>query len=265
MAIYAIGDVQGCYDPLRRLLDEVAFDPTRDRLWFAGDLVNRGPDSLSVLRFVKGLGAAAVTVLGNHDVHLLCRALDVAGPKKRDTLDDVVQAPDRDELVAWLRARPLLHRDAGHWLVHAGVLPQWSTSESVFLAGETFRLIQSDEGVNFLRYHVTHNLTRSPGGSDFARLSFVLNALTRLRICTPEGKMEFSYSGPLDGVPEGFRPWFSMLEPGREETILFGHWAALGFHVAETAVCLDSGCVWGGSLTAFRLEDRSVFQVPSTR
>lgn len=262
MAIYAIGDVQGCYDALRRLLNRVQFDPRKDRLWFAGDLVNRGPDSLSVLRFVKGLGDAAVTVLGNHDVHLLCRVFDVAGAKKRDTLDDVLGAPDGGELVAWLRTRPLLHREAGHVLVHAGVLPQWSTAESAVLAGETSRLIQSDEGVNFLRYHVTHNLTRSPDDGAFPRSSFVLNVLTRLRICTLGGEMELTYSGPLDGVPEGFRPWFSILEPRPAETILFGHWAALGFHAADRAICVDSGCVWGGPLTAFRLDDRKVFQVP---
>jgi len=263
MAIYAIGDVQGCYDALQRLLEKVRFDVARDRLWFAGDLVNRGPDSLSVLRFVKGLGNAAVTVLGNHDIHLLCRASEVVRAKKRDTLDEVLHAPDRADLVDWLRTRPLMHSEAGYVLVHAGLLPQWSTGEAAALAGEVSSLIRSDEGVHFLRYHIGHNLTSRPDDGGFPRVSFALNAFTRLRICTVRGKMEFTYSGPLEGVPAGFRPWFALIAPESEETVLFGHWAALGFHSENRAICLDSGCVWGGRLTALRLEDRKAFQVPS--
>lgn len=262
MATYAIGDIQGCYDALQRLLEKARFDAARDRLWFAGDLVNRGPDSLAVLRFVSGLGDAAVTVLGNHDIHLLCRASEIVGAKKRDTLDQVVDAPDGGELVHWLRTRPLMHYEAGYVLVHAGLLPQWSIDESAVLAGETSRLIRSDEGVEFLRYHVGHNVARWPDRGEFARLSFVLNVLTRLRICTGRGEMEFSYSGPFDGIPNGFHPWFALLPRELRETVLFGHWAALGFHTEDRAICLDSGCVWGGSLTALRLEDRQVFQVP---
>jgi len=264
MATYAIGDVQGCYDELQRLLDVFRFDPAQDRLWFAGDLVNRGPDSLSVLRLVKGLGDAAVTVLGNHDIHLVCRAVQVASSKKRDTLDDVLNAPDGADLVNWLRAQPLIYREAGYVLIHAGLLPQWSPAEACALAGEVARTVQSEEGVDFLRYHVSHNVTFLPeDAGGFSRLSFILNVLTRLRVCTARGEMEFSFSGPLADIPEGFVPWFALVTQELSETVLFGHWAALGLHTEPNAICLDSGCVWGGSLTALRLEDRKVFQVPS--
>ena len=265
MATYAIGDVQGCYDALQRLLDLVRFDPVQDRLWFAGDLVNRGPDSLSVLRFVKGLGDAAVTVLGNHDIHLLCRAERVVKTKKRDTLDDVINARDGAELVRWLRVQPLMHCEGSYVMVHAGLLPQWSMAEASNLADEVSRTIQSDESANFLRYHASHDLTFWPddlGG--FPRLSFIMSALTRVRICTARGEMEGSYSGPLAAIPEGFRPWFRLIKHNAGSTILFGHWAALGYYTERHAICLDSGCVWGGALTALRLEDRKVFQVPST-
>lgn len=265
MATYAIGDVQGCYDALHRLLDLVRFDPVRDRLWLAGDLVNRGPDSLSVLRFVKGLGEAAVSVLGNHDIHLLCRAEQVVSAKKRDTLDDVLNAPDGADLVRWLRARPLMHCQDGYVMVHAGLLPRWSMAEASALADEVARTLQSDDGVDFLRYHVSHNLMFWPNDlGGFPRLSCGLNALTRMRICTARGEMDGSYSGPLAGVPQGYRPWFRLINEDAWDTILFGHWAALGYHTEQNAICLDSGCVWGGALTALRLEDRKVFQVPST-
>lgn len=265
MATYAIGDVQGCYDALQRLLELVRFDPARDRLWFAGDLVNRGPDSLAVLRFVKGLGDAAVSVLGNHDIHLVCRTEQVVSAKKRDTLDDVMTAPDGPDLVRWLRGQPLMHCEGGYVMVHAGLLPRWSMAEASALAGEVTRTIQSDKGVEFLRYHASHDLTFWPddlGG--FPRLSFILSALTRLRICTRRGEMEGSYSGPLADIPESFYPWFRLIDQAAWGTVLFGHWAALGHYTEHHVICLDSGCVWGGALTALRLEDREVFQVPST-
>ena len=264
MATYAIGDVQGCYEPLRRLLDVVGFDPAADRLWFAGDLVNRGPDSLAVLRFVKGLGAGAVTVLGNHDLHLICRAAGVSDAKRLDTLDGVLAAPDRDELVEWLRRLPLIHRDGGYVLSHAGLLPQWSTPEAVELAGEVESGIRGHDYRDFLRHQAAHSVSAwSEDLTGLSRWSCVLGVFTRLRCCTVDGRMALSFSGVPSDAPAGYGPWFTLRRQGAEETVLYGHWAALGFHRENRTVCLDSGCVWGGSLTALRLEDGESFQVPS--
>lgn len=263
MATYAIGDLQGCYDPLRRLLDRVGFDPGADGLWLTGDLVNRGPRSLEALRFVKGLGASAVPVLGNHDLHLLRRAEGLAPGKRLDTLDPVLSAPDRDELTDWLRRRPLLHRDRGYVLVHAGLLPQWSMDKAAALAREAESRLRAPDYRDFLRDTIAHEAV--PWSEDLdgpARGSCAVGVLTRLRCCTARGEVEASFSGPPADAPEGFRPWFHLRREPEAETILFGHWSALGLHFADRAVCLDSGCVWGGPLTALRLDDSRVFQVP---
>ncbi len=263
MTTYAIGDVQGCYGALRRLLDFVRFDERRDTLWFVGDLVNRGPDSLGVLRFVRSLGTGAVAVLGNHDLHLLCVAAGVQKPRRSDTLDAILAAHDRDELLDWLRRLPLMHVEGGFALVHAGLLPDWSIEEAVSLANQVSDSLVEINYQEFLAAmygdqpdHWQPNL----GGWD--RLRVVVNAMTRMRVCTPEGRMQFSYKGSLADLPPGWLPWYAV--PGRQsadKTVLFGHWSAHGFSRAHNCIALDTGCLWGGTLSALRLEDRVLFQV----
>ncbi len=263
MATYAIGDVQGCYDPLRRLLDEVGFDPEADRLWFTGDLVNRGPDSLAVLRLVKRLGPSAVAVLGNHDLHLMRRAEGIAPPKRLDTLDGVLSAGDRDELIGWLRHLPLIHREDGYLLVHAGLLPEWTARKATELAREVESGMRAAGYKDFLRYQAGREATTwSDDLSGFARWSCIVSGFTRLRCCTAAGEMALSFSGLPADAPAGFDPWFALPRKSADQTILYGHWSALGLHLENDTVCLDSGCVWGGPLTALRLEDRKIFQVP---
>lgn len=263
MARYAIGDVQGCYRPLMRLLDLVGFDPAADQLWFTGDLVNRGPDSLSVLRFVKELGSAGVTVLGNHDIHLICRAEGISEPKVRDSLDDVLGAGDCDSLINWLRHLPLVHREDGYVLSHAGFLPLWTTAEAVELAREVESQMCGVDYRGFLEGQMTHQITAwSHDLAGTVRWNCVMSAFTRLRCCTAEGRMALSFSGAPGDAPVGYSPWYTWRPTGEHEIILYGHWAARGFHRENGTVCLDSGCVWGGPLTALRLDDGQVFQVP---
>ena len=260
MAIYAIGDVQGCFGELERLLAKIRFKEAVDRLWFVGDLVNRGPRSLETLRFVRGLGERAITVLGNHDLHLVTQHEGVERSRKDDTLADVLRAPDAKELVDWLRTRPLMHVEGGYAMVHAGLLPGWSIRKSLALAREVEQALASPAYRDFLNhlYGSTPDQWReSLAGWD--RLRVIVNAMTRMRFCTPEGRMDFRAKGAQ--APEGHRPWFE-LRPRRERaTLVFGHWSALGLKVSERLLGLDSGCVWGGALSAIRLEDRKLFQV----
>ncbi len=270
MATFAIGDLQGCYDPLRRLLDYLDFSPERDRLWFVGDLVNRGPQSLEVLRFVKGLGHAAVTVLGNHDLHLAMQAAGFGKANKEDTLGAILAAPDRDELLGWLRAQPLFHVE-GEWaMVHAGLLPAWDVAQAQVLSDEVTAALTAPDYLDFLA-----NMWGSEpdawhdGLAGWDRLRVVVNAMTRMRFVTPDGRMEFrapGAKGPPERGPAGCVPWFDA--PGRrsaDHAIVCGHWSALGFRQTDRLLALDSGCLWGGSLTAVRLEDRRVFQLPCGR
>jgi bis(5'-nucleosyl)-tetraphosphatase (symmetrical) len=267
LATYAIGDLQGCYRPLESLLASFAFDCARDRLWFVGDLVNRGPDSLQCLRFVKSLGDAAITVFGNHDLHLICVAEGVEKKKKRDTLDEILEAPDRDELVAWLRHRPLMHAADGFALVHAGLLPEWSVAKARALAAEVERELQGPGYRAFLERMYGDEPDRwseSLGGID--RLRVIVNAMTRLRVCDSSGAMVLKFKGEPKDAPRGSTPWFDV--PGRrslDHTVVFGHWSALGLLVRPDILGLDSGCVWGRALSAVRLEDRRLFQVPCPR
>ena len=262
MAIYAIGDIQGCYDELRTLLDDIAFDPACDTLWMVGDLVNRGPKSLETLRYVRSLGDCAVTVLGNHDLHLLVVAAGVRKQHRGDTLDAVLQAPDRDELLAWLRSRKLMHAAGGHALVHAGLLPQWSIARALELAAEVEAALQGADHLELLRN--MYGNTPAAWSDDLAgydRLRVIVNAMTRLRLCDAHGTMEFSHKGAPDTVPPGYMPWFDV--PGRasaETPIVCGHWAALGLVVRDDLLSIDTGCVWGRRLSALRLQDRRVFQ-----
>lgn len=264
MATYAIGDLQGCYKQLQHLLELIGFSPTRDKLWLVGDIVNRGPDSLYLLRFLSELGDSAIVVLGNHDLHLLLVAEEITNQRGGDTLTAILNAPDRDQLLYWLRHQKMLHVEDEYVLVHAGLLPSWSAPYAWELAQEVEATLQSNNYADLLLHlygnqpNQWHDHLKS-----YDRLRLIVNALTRLRICTEEGKMEFSYKGPLETVPAGYFPWFDV--PNRashKSTIIFGHWSALRLQIRPNLIALDTGCLWGGELTAIRLEDRKIFQVP---
>jgi bis(5'-nucleosyl)-tetraphosphatase (symmetrical) len=264
MATYAIGDVQGCFDELQALLAAIGFDRRRDRLWFVGDLVNRGRQSLAVLRFVRALGDIAVTVLGNHDLHLITFTAGLAQPREDDTLDDVLAAPDCIELIDWLRGPPMMHIEGEHVLVHAGLLPQWDIAEARALAGEVEAALRGPDHRKFLAglYGGMPDRWRD-GLRGIDRLRVIVNAMTRMRFCTPEGVMEFNSKGDAASAPLGYLPWFDV--PGRKSashTIVCGHWSALGLRIAPKLLALDSGCVWGGRLSAVRLDGRALTQVP---
>ena len=259
MSTYAIGDVQGCCDELRQLLAAISFDKFQDRLWFVGDLVNRGPKSLDTLRLVRQFGDRAVVVLGNHDLHLVSQHEGFERPRTDDTFQDVLGAPDRGELVDWLRTRPMLHVEEGWAMVHAGLLPQWSIAKAHRLAREVEAALASTGYREFLgnMYGSTPDeWSDSLAGWD--RLRVIVNAMTRMRFCTPHGKMEFKAKG--EAAPPGYRPWYEFRKD-REVTV-YGHWSAAGLKRNPKTVGLDSACVWGGQLSALRLEDRAIFQVP---
>jgi len=262
MAIYAIGDVQGCYAALLRLLDKCRFDPARDKLWLVGDLVNRGPHSLAVLRFVKSLGKRAVTVLGNHDLSLLVIAAGHGKPHHGDTIDAILRAPDRDELLHWLRHRKLMHAGNGYAMVHAGLLPQWTIKQALACAGEVEAALQGDDHDEFLGQMYGNKPARwrdSLRGYD--RLRCITNVFARMRLCTPEGRLEFTHKGNPTGMPRGYLPWFEI--PGRRSRrtpVIFGHWASLGLYTGSNVFAIDTGCIWGRELTALRLSDRALFQ-----
>ncbi len=267
MSTYAIGDVQGCYEALRRLLDAVRFDPLADRLWFVGDLVNRGPDSAATLRFVKSMGDDATVVLGNHDLHLLVVASGVRKRHKEDTFDDILHAPDRDELLAWLRRQRLMHAAGGYALVHAGLLPQWSIDKALSLAHEVEHALRGEQyGELVLHMYGNRPAAWRDDLAGIDRLRVIINAMTRIRVCTAEGAMEFSHKTGLAHVPPGYMPWYDVPDrASRSTTIVCGHWAALGLLVRDDVVALDTGCVWGRELSAMRLEDRKIFRCDCRR
>lgn len=260
MSYWAIGDVQGCYDELCALLERIRFDASRDFLWFVGDLVNRGPKSLEVLRFVRGLGERARVVLGNHDLHLICRAEGLWKRRDDDTLDAVLAAADGAALVAWLRTRPLMHIEAGHAMVHAGLLPAWSVERARVCAGEVEEALASEGYRDFL----AHMYGSEPSQWDdrlsgWERLRAIVNVLTRMRFSTPANDIEVRTKGATP--PKGYLPWFDLRGKRREPDIVCGHWSTLGLKIMPKVMVLDTGCVWGGSLTAVRLEDRAIVQV----
>ena len=228
-----------------------------------GDLVNRGPDSLACLRFVKSLGERAITVLGNHDLHLVCVAEGIEKRRKRDTLEEVLAAPDRDELVAWLRARPLMHVEGGFALVHAGLLPQWSVARALELAGEVEARLRGPDYRGLLARMYGDQPTRWDDALEgVERLRVIINAMTRLRVCDADGAMVLKFKGEPGEANSAWTPWFDV--PGRrsrDHAIVCGHWSALGLNIRPDLLSLDSGCVWGRTLTAVRLEDRSVYAV----
>jgi len=259
MATYAIGDVQGCYDELRELLGEIGFRRGRDRLWFVGDLVNRGPDSLGVLRRVMELRDAATVVLGNHDLHLLAIARGNARFKSGDeSLHAVLDAPDREQLLDWLQSRPLLHHDAqlAYTMVHAGLPPQWSLDTARRCAAEVEQQLRGEHSGAFLArmYGDQPDLWRE----DLAaaeRLRFTVNCLTRLRVVDRDGRLHLRFKGPLHALPAHLVPWFRARgRRTRDDRIVCGHWSALGYVSEENVLGLDTGCVWGGLLTAQRID-----------
>jgi bis(5'-nucleosyl)-tetraphosphatase (symmetrical) len=263
MAIYAVGDIQGCHAELVQLLDRTKFDQATDQLWLVGDLVNRGPGSLGVLRLVKSLGDSAITVLGNHDLHLLAVAEDKSELNRNDTLDEILAAPDRDELLFWLRNQRLLHAQDGFVLVHAGLLPQWNVAQAASLAREVEAALRSDDYATFLERmygNAPHQWDENLTG--YKRLRVIVNAFTRLRICTRKGEMEFKFKGEMESISAGYMPWFDVPErASRDSTVIVGHWSALGLLLRKDIIALDTGCLWGGPMTAIRLEDRKLFQV----
>ena len=273
MAVYAIGDIQGCYQTFRKLLDRIRFDPSRDTLWLTGDLVNRGPRSLEVLRWCYRHRDSLVSVMGNHDLRLLACAASTAPLRRRDTFQDVLQAVGRDELLDWLRRRPLLHHDGRFVLVHAGLLPSWTLEEATRYAGELETVLRGhgyeqvlnalfaeEKAAGLFEPYATRWNDGLTGSQRWRALASIF---TWMRVCTPAGVPDYAYRGAPEDAPQNLVPWFAV--PGRPtagKTILFGHWAALGFHLAPGAVGLDSGCIWGGPLTAVRLPGLELFQEP---
>lgn len=256
MAIYAIGDIQGCHDELLRLVEDLEFDPSKDQLWFTGDLVNRGPKSLETLRTIRALGDSAICVLGNHDLHLLAVAEGISRTKHRDTFGDILAAPDRDELLSWLRTLPLLHHEGGFYLIHAGLPPQWSLEDAARLAPEVEEILKSPSYSDFL-WHMYGNEPQiwREDLEGFDRLRFITNCLTRLRFCTQDGRINLTEKGSPRDASEELIPWFEHPDrPHSDDVIVYGHWSTLGFHQSHQTICIDTGCLWGGSLTAIRLD-----------
>jgi bis(5'-nucleosyl)-tetraphosphatase (symmetrical) len=263
MATFAIGDLQGCYQEFRELLDLIRFDREKDRLWLVGDVVNRGPGSLAILRFIMSLKDAVIMVLGNHDLHLLMVSEGCASLHRNDTLQEILEAPDRDELLHWLRWQKLLHLDGNYVMVHAGLLPSWSINQAAQLA----KMVET--GLRSPNFHelCSHMYGNQPDHWDdslegYPRLRVIINAMTRMRLCTPDGRMDFVHKGPPRDMPAGYLPWFEAPNrASRDATIICGHWSALGLQIRDNLIALDTGCLWGGSLTAIRLEDRRIFQL----
>lgn len=264
MATYAVGDIQGCFASFNDLLQLIGFHPERDRLWLVGDLINRGPDSLEMLRWARQHEASLRVVLGNHDLHALAVAEGFVAPHRSDTLQALLQAPDREALLTWLRGRDLAYGEDELLMVHAGVLPQWERAQTLELAQEVQEALRGSGYRDFLAHMYGNQPDRwrdDLHGMD--RLRIITNALTRLRICNADGAMEFRFKGEMADIPSGYMPWFDA--PGRrtaDTTLVFGHWSALGLLLRDRLIALDTGCLWGGRLSALRLEDRRLFQVP---
>ncbi|MCH7742666.1 MAG: symmetrical bis(5'-nucleosyl)-tetraphosphatase [Proteobacteria bacterium] len=265
MSTYVLGDIQGCFNELERLLNIVDYDASVDRLWFVGDLVNRGTKNLETLEFIMSQDQAVV-VLGNHDLHFLGIAAGCHDPVAKDTVSDLLASPRLPEIIDWLRRQPLIHhdRESGMTMVHAGIPPMWDLSTSQERANEVESVLQSEDYRSFLQDMYGNQPDQWQDelvGAD--RLRIITNYFTRMRFCTASGKLELEHKGRER--PAGFSPWFELLRPsGKEMRILFGHWAALGGMTnSDSAIALDTGCVWGRTLTAFRIEDRRFFSTPA--
>jgi bis(5'-nucleosyl)-tetraphosphatase (symmetrical) len=269
MARWAIGDVQGCAAELDALLARIHFNADRDRLWFVGDLVNRGPDSLRVLRRVRALAANAIVVLGNHDLHLLAVACGADRKLRRgDTLDAILAASDREALLGWLIERPLVHHDSAHGdlLVHAGLVPQWHAHQAAQLAGEVEQALRRQPEALFAAMYGDEPDRWDESLTGMARLRFIINVLTRLRVCTARGRVDLKQKGALAQVRAPWQPWFKVTPRASTATrVIFGHWSQLGLYRGGGVIGLDTGCVWGGSLTAVNLDapDAPPVSVPS--
>lgn len=255
MSIYAIGDIQGCFDDLQRLLTEIKFNKKKDQLWFVGDLVNRGPKSLETLRFIKSLGESAVCVLGNHDLHLLALAYGLSPYRAKDTLKPILKAKDRDELLDWLRNRPLFHYNDDFCLLHAGLPPQWDFSLAKKMAAQVEKALRGDDYLAFFKVMYGNEPDQWRDKLKISeQLRFTVNCFTRLRFCDTKGRLDFKYNGKLGSQPDHLVPWFDA--PNRKNAdlkIVFGHWSALGYHESNQCYAIDTGCLWGGQLTALKL------------
>jgi len=261
MATYAIGDIQGCFDELQTLLEKIQFNSDKDKLWFTGDLVNRGPKSLETLRFIYSLNDNAIAVLGNHDLHLLATAFDHERPGKKDTFQDILNAPDRDQLMQWLRCLPLMHQDedSGLVMVHAGLHPDWSIKKAQTLATEVEDFLQGDDHIEFYKHMYGDKPSMwSDELSSWSRLRYITNIFTRLRYCTPQGKIALGSKREPGTQPAGYHPWFSIEHRASlSNTIIFGHWSTLVLNKNveyPNVYPLDTGCLWGGELTALRID-----------
>ena len=271
LATYAIGDIQGCFDPLQRLLDRLSFDPAKDKLWVAGDLINRGPQSLETVQYLRALGEAAQVVLGNHDLHLLAVLHGARRISPNDTFQDLLNSPARNALVEWLATRPLLVHDRSRCfaMVHAGLVPQWTIEQARSLAAELETMLRSERAGEFFQHMYGDGPdTWRDDLEGWDRLRFITNALTRLRYCTQDGTVNLRSNGPPGTQPSGFNPWYAV--PNRAsagERVLFGHWATLALEPSDAlihrAFHLDTGCVWGGRLTAMNLESLAYTSEPA--
>ncbi|WP_347332062.1 symmetrical bis(5'-nucleosyl)-tetraphosphatase [Marinimicrobium locisalis] len=265
MSTYAIGDIQGCLEPLKRLLDQVNFDPAEDRLWIAGDLINRGPSSQATLSFLYPMRDRLSVVLGNHDLHLIAVARGHRPPNRKDTLEEILGHEEHPEWIEWLRHRPLLHHDPelDYVMTHAGIPPQWSLERAKAHAREVEAVLQSTQLDDFLSQMYGNEPSRwKPKLYGVERLRLITNYFTRMRFCTADGELDLDNKGGAESHAPGFEPWFAHPERKcRDQKIIFGHWAALEGKVdAPNVFALDTGCVWGGTLTALRLEDQRRFE-----
>jgi len=268
MAIYAIGDVQGCYQELQALLEKLQFSADQDTLWFAGDIVNRGPDSLQTIRFIKSLGADAITVLGNHDLHLLALANGRGKQGRKDTIRDILEAPDREELLDWLLHRPLMHYDKKHnvCMVHAGIYPSWTVEDALRYASEVEAILQSDKSHEFFHHMYGDKPPKwSKKLSGWDRLRFITNVFTRMRYCDEKGRLTLREKGAPEKQPPGIIPWYQVAKRKTTDTrVIFGHWSTLKNPHVKNLYPLDTGCLWGGELTAIRVNSQmtELVQVP---
>jgi bis(5'-nucleosyl)-tetraphosphatase (symmetrical) len=267
MAIYAIGDIQGCYYAFQALLARIEFDLKADQLWLVGDLINRGSGSLEVLRWCYQHRDCVKTVLGNHDLHAIAVAHGIRKAHKSDTLQPILDAADADELLTWLRHQPLMISNGDYVMVHAGLLPQWEVNQALAYAKEVEEALQSESYVEFLlhMYGNTPNVWHDHlVGYD--RLRIITNVMTRMRVCKLDGALDFSFKGTLDDIPEGLKPWFDLPNrASKNQAIIVGHWSALGLYQSQNVHALDSGCLWGGQLTAMCLETKQLHQVSSQK
>lgn len=267
MATYAIGDVQGCYHAFQSLLERVAFNPDQDRLWLVGDLINRGSGSLEVLRWCYQHQHNIQTVLGNHDLHAIAVAHGIRKPHRSDTLQTILNASDRDNLLTWLRHQPLMVANDDYVMVHAGLLPQWSVIEALSYAKEVEAVLQGEVYIDFLAHMYGNVPDRWHDDLEgYDRLRVITNVMTRMRVCKPVGALDFDFKGELADVPDGLVPWFDM--PRRapsNQAIIFGHWSALGLQQRENLYALDTGCLWGGKLTAMCLETKAIHQASANK